>query len=160
GDWCEPHQLPLSHCRIHDPELSFETQAPPADWCQEHGVPESMCTKCHPELVGRFIAAGDFCREHGLPLSVCPIHYPERVTEAGASLPVFPPPDLRVRLASPQTVREAGIHTARVERRPFGPTLEVVGQLAFDQNRLAQITSRGEARILDVRVDVGDPVEA
>ena len=161
GDWCEEHGVPESQCLKCNPSLTFSaTDTAPKDWCQEHAVPESMCTKCNPKLVAGFIAAGDFCREHGLPLSVCPVHHPEKVRAAGAAPPVFPPPDMRVRLASAQTEREAGLRTARAQRQRFGRTLDVVGRLDFDQNRLAQLSARGDALVVDVRVDVGDAVQA
>lgn len=160
-DWCEEHGLPLSHCKVHDPTLTFTAAAAwPADWCKEHAVPESQCTKCNPKLVARFIEAGDYCREHGFPLSVCPVHHPDLVKAAGAEAPVFPPPTLRVRLASAQTAQETGIETERVVKKRFGRTLEVVGQLDFNQNRLAQLSARVESLVLEVKVDVGDTVTA
>lgn len=159
GDWCEPHGLPESHCRECNPGLTF-TASPPGDWCREHAVPESMCTRCNPGLVAKFIQAGDYCREHGFPASVCPIHHPERVAAAGAEPPVFPAPGTVVRLASPKTAEDVGIRTVRVAPRRHSRTLEVVGRLEFNRNRLAQLAARGDALILDVRVDVGDDVKA
>lgn len=160
-DWCEAHGLPESHCRQCNPGLTFTAQAAtPRDWCKEHAVPESKCTRCNPGLVARFIAAGDYCREHGFPESVCPFCHPERVKAAGAELPTFPTPGTRVRLASADTAREAGILTRRVERRHFARSLEVVGQLDFNQNRLAQLSARTDALLMEARVDVGDDVKA
>lgn len=161
GDWCEAHQVPESQCRACNPGLTFTTSpSVPKDWCAEHAVPESRCTKCHPALIARFIEAGDYCREHGFPESDCPHCHPERVRAAGAEPPTFPPPDMRVRLASEETAREAGIATRRVEQRPLARTLEVVGQLAFNHNRSAPLTARGEVLVLEVLADVGDPVKA
>ncbi|MFY0584174.1 efflux RND transporter periplasmic adaptor subunit [Cystobacter fuscus] len=161
GDWCEEHGLPESHCKQCHPELTFTARpSTPRDWCKEHAVPESQCTKCHPELVAKFIEAGDYCREHGYPESVCPYCHPEKVRAAGAEPPVFPEPGTRVRLASAETAREAGIRTERVRRRPFARTLEVLGQLDFNQNRPARLSTRSEALVMEVRVDVGDEVKA
>lgn len=160
GDWCEEHGLPESHCLKCNPALAFASQAPPADWCKEHAVPESKCTKCKPSLVAKFIAAGDFCREHGYPQSVCPLCHPDLAKAAGqgpaggVELPSI------VRLASPETVREAGIETRRIEPGRVARSLEVVGQLDYDQNRLAQLSARGEALVIEVKVDVGDRVRA
>ncbi|XXF78544.1 efflux RND transporter periplasmic adaptor subunit [Myxococcaceae bacterium GXIMD 01537] len=160
-DWCEEHGVPESQCFQCNPGLSFTAQsAQPKDWCKEHAVPESKCTKCHPALVAKFIEAGDYCREHGFPESVCPYCHPEQVKAAGMEPPAFPEPGTRVRLASAETAREAGIQTRRVEKRPFARTLDVVGQLDFNNNRLAQLSARSEALVLDVRVDVGDVVKA
>jgi cobalt-zinc-cadmium efflux system membrane fusion protein len=157
GDWCEEHGLPESQCLKCNPALTFAAAAPHEDWCKEHAVLESMCTKCNPRLVARFVAAGDYCREHGYPESVCPICHPDRVP-AGRPAPVFPEPGLRVRLASAQTTRDAGIETKVAQARRVAKTLEVVGQLEFDQNRLAQLSARAEALIVEVKVDVGDEV--
>ncbi len=159
GDWCAEHGVPESQCLQCNPELTFTAQAEPKDWCKEHGVPESKCTLCHPDLVAKFIQAGDYCREHRFPQSVCPICDPTRVTAAGEQIPPYPAPGTRVRLASAETVRDVGIQTAPAQRRRFARTLEVVGQLSFNRNRLAQLSARGEALVLEAMVDVGDEVK-
>jgi cobalt-zinc-cadmium efflux system membrane fusion protein len=160
GDWCNEHGVPESQCLKCNPDLTFATPAAPQDWCKEHGVPESKCTKCNPKLVAKYIAAGDYCREHGFPASACPICHPELVEAAGQEPPVFPEPGTKVRLASAETAREAGIETYRVEKRPFARTLEVVGQLDFNGNRHAQLSARGDALVVAVNVDIGDEVKA
>ena len=155
---CE-HGVPESQCLKCNPRLTFTAAAPPKDWCKEHAVPESKCTRCNPRLVARFVEAGDYCREHGYPKSVCPLCHPELVEAAGEKPPVFPEPGTKVRLASVQTVRDAGIQTRTVDARKVAKELEVVGHLDFDQNRLAQLSARGEALVVDVKVDVGDDVK-
>ncbi|RYZ46515.1 MAG: efflux RND transporter periplasmic adaptor subunit [Myxococcaceae bacterium] len=155
GDWCEAHDVPESQCLQCDPKRTFTAQAP-QDWCVEHSVPESRCTRCNPALVVKFIEAGDYCREHGFPLSICPIHHPELAKAAGAGTVALP----RVRLASAETESDTGLRTQRVERKKLARTLDVVGQLDFNQNRRAQLSARGEALILETRVDVGDEVKA
>jgi cobalt-zinc-cadmium efflux system membrane fusion protein len=117
-----------------------------------------MCTKCHPELVAKFVAAGDYCREHGYPKSVCPRCNPDLVLKRGETLPPFPEPGLKVRLASAETARKAGIETKVVEPRAFAPALEVIGRTDFDQNRLAQLSPRTEGVIRAVHADIGDTV--
>ena len=159
GDWCEAHGVPESQCLKCDPGRTFTSPAPAEDWCKEHAVPESSCTKCNPRLVAKFVEAGDYCRAHGFPESVCPLCHPERVP-AGKEPPAFPEPGLKVRLASAQTARDAGILTRVAEARRVARVLEVVGQLDFDQNRRAQLSARGEALVVDVQVDVGDDVKA
>jgi len=132
----------------HAREVAHEDEG--ADWCAEHGLPESQCTRCNPKLVAAFIAKGDYCRDHGYPASVCPLC-------KGTS--PFPPDGLRVRLASADIAQRAGIETTRAVRRRFAATLEVVGSLAFDPNRRADLSVAGEAVIRTVHVDVGDAVE-
>lgn len=160
GDWCDRHGLPLSQCTQCNPGLDFSASNAPKDWCKEHAVPESMCTKCHPELVAKFVEQGDYCREHGHPKSVCPRCNPAQVQARGEALPTFPEPGLKVRLASAETGREAGIETIVVQQQRFSPTLEVVGRTEFDQNRLAQLSPRSEAAIRAVNADIGDTVVA
>lgn len=159
GDWCDEHGLPKSHDKECNPALTFHA-GPPKDWCKEHAVPESMCTKCNPALVAKFIQADDYCREHGYPASVCPIHHPELVAAAGEEPPVFPEPGTLVRLASARTGEDVGLQTVQVQTRQFARAIEVAGQLEFNQNRLARLSARGEALIVDVKVDVGDEVAA
>lgn len=143
------------------PSLSVQAKRAAASepWCEEHGVPESKCTKCNPRLVAQFIEAGDYCREHGYPESVCPHCKPELVKAAGHEVPVFPSPGTKVRLASPETEREAGIETVKLARRSFARSIEVLGQLQFNQNRLAKLSARGEALVVEVKVDLGDEVQ-
>ena len=137
GDWCQEHGVPESQCLKCHPDLTF-APTEVKDWCPEHGLPESKCTKCHPNLVAKFIEAGDYCREHNFPESVCPLCHPELAAEEGGV--VFPPPGMKVRLASPETVKEAGLETVRVAKGRIGRTLEVVGELSFDRNRLAELS--------------------
>jgi cobalt-zinc-cadmium efflux system membrane fusion protein len=160
GDWCEEHGLPESHCRQCNPELAFAAPAAPKDWCAEHAIPESKCTKCNPALVARFIEAGDYCREHGFPESACPRCHPELVAAAGEAAAVFPPPGTRIRIAGEQALRAAGIATVKAEARAVSRTIEVVGRVGYDRNRLAQLSARGEALVVEVKVDVGDDVAA
>lgn len=151
GDWCEEHGVPESQCLACNPNLRFgEPMAAAADWCAEHGLPESQCTRCNPELIGKYIEAGDYCREHGYPQSACPIC---KGTHA------FPPPGMKVRLASAATAADVGIETVRATRRPFGSSLQVVGVLAFDPALRASVSSLDEAVVRQVHVDIGDVVE-
>jgi cobalt-zinc-cadmium efflux system membrane fusion protein len=160
GDWCVEHGVPESQCFDCNPNLTFDTQEAAKDWCKEHAVPESKCTQCNPRLIPGFIAAEDYCREHEYPASVCPLCHPELVVAAGEQAPVFPPPGTKVVLASAMTAVEAGIETRRVDRQRFARTLDVVGQLDFDQNRRAQLTAWGEALVVEVMADIGDEVRA
>ncbi len=162
GDWCSEHGLPESQCKKCNPGLTFSKTAkaaPGEPWCKEHGVPEAKCTKCRPELIAKFIEAGDFCREHGFPESVCPLCHPERVKAAGHELPVYPKPGTVVKLSSPEKARLAGIETTHATPRALATGIDVVGQIQFNQNRYARLSSRGEALVLEVKVDIGDEVK-
>jgi cobalt-zinc-cadmium efflux system membrane fusion protein len=161
SDWCSEHAVPESQCTKCNPGLTFAAAKPPANaepWCKEHAVPEAMCTKCHPQLIARFIQAGDYCREHGYPESACPYCHPEKVKALGHALPSFPEPGTKIRLASAETERAAGIETTRVAERSFARTIDAVGQLELDQNKLARLSARGDATVVEVKVDVGEDV--
>jgi membrane fusion protein, heavy metal efflux system len=160
GDWCAEHGLPESQCRACNPGLTFTAAAAPADWCAEHAIAESRCTKCNPGLVAKFIAANDYCREHGFPESSCPFCHPEVVRAAGREPPATAAFDQVIRLASANTVRDAGIEVRRAERRAFSRSLEVVGHLELDGNRHAQLSAPADALVEAVKVDVGDEVRA
>lgn len=161
GDWCDEHGVPESQCKQCNPGLTFaaaKSGAAAEPWCNEHAVPEAKCTKCRPQLIAKFIQSGDYCREHGYPESDCPYCHPEKVKAAGHALPVFPEPGTKVRLASVALEGEAGIRTTTVSEQPFAPTVEAVGQLEFDQNKLARLSARGDAVVVEVKVDVGEDV--
>lgn len=161
GDWCDEHGVPESQCFQCNPDLTFaDPSAAPKDWCREHSVPESKCTKCKPALIAGFVEAGNYCREHGYPQDVCPFCHPELVRAAGQVPPAEAPLGTRVRLKSADTAAEAGLEVVKVEKQRFAGSLEVVGQLSFDQNRYAQLTAPGEVRIVEVRADIGDDVAA
>lgn len=159
-DWCGEHGLPESHCRLCNPQLTFAKAPALKDWCKEHALPESKCTKCNPSLIPKYIAANDFCREHGLPASACPHCHPELPAAVGQPKPVAVADGTKVKLASGDTERDVGIRTVRVDRRPLASELEVVGRLAFNRNRHAQLSARSEALVVEVKVDVGDDVRA
>lgn len=161
SDWCDEHGLPRSQCTKHDAGPALQQGAgDDALWCKEHGLPESQCTKCHPELVADFIAKGDYCREHGFPQSACPICHPELPAKSGHSAPTFPDEATRVRLASAGTARDVGVETVRVHKGSLAKSLEVTGELGFDANAQAQVSTKDDARVLEVLVDVGDEVKA
>lgn len=122
----------------------------------EHGVPADLCTLCTPELAPVFQAQGDWCDEHGVPESQCFICNPH-LAEGGE---LFPPRGMRVRLASVETVKETGVRTELVKKGRVARTLEVVGELSFDRNRVAELSARQDASIVRVQVDVGDDVKA
>jgi cobalt-zinc-cadmium efflux system membrane fusion protein len=157
NDWCDEHGLPRSQCTQHAAPAG--TTSADGEWCQEHGVAESHCTKCHPALVATFIAKGDYCREHGFPESVCPVCHPELPAKSGHTPPTFPDPSTTVTLASSDTAKDAGIETTRVTKRAFAKSLEVTGELGFDGNAQAQVSTKDDARVLEVLVDVGDDVK-
>ena len=64
-----------------------------------------------------------------------------------------------MKLESAETEREIGIETQRVASRPFARSLDVVGELRFNENRLARLSARGDGTVVEVKVDIGDDVK-
>jgi cobalt-zinc-cadmium efflux system membrane fusion protein len=168
-DWCQAHNVPASRCIACNPELAGEN---PADWCKEHGVPESKCTTCHPELLttGKI---KDWCIEHGLPESQCTICHPEIAVKG--ELPVDPDAPkvitpanadpthcqtyaMRVQFASAASVTKAGIHLTAVREMPFTEFVSTNAEVAYDQSRLARVSSRVPGVVVLVLKQLGDAV--
>ncbi len=107
----------------------------------------------------------------------CPMH-PNVVRDEPANCPIcgMPlskrkkgevetlPPGVTARVAlSPQRVRQAGLKTVAVSYAPLTDTLTTVGEVRFDERRLARIASKskGLSRVETLYVNVtGAPVEA
>lgn len=159
GDWCEEHAVPESQCFQCNPKLTFTAPEESGEpWCKEHAIVEAKCTQCNPGLVAKFVADGDFCREHGFPESACPFCHPEIPRAAGIEPPQFPSPDTVVRLARPELEAKAGIETVTASGEAFAESIEAVGRLDFDQTRFSLLSSPGETRVIEVKVDAGDRV--
>lgn len=67
------------------------------------------------------------------------------------------PDNRRVRLVD-GAARRLGVRTARVERRPLSPTIELVGSVDFDAERVADIGGRIPGRVARLLVALGAEV--
>jgi cobalt-zinc-cadmium efflux system membrane fusion protein len=65
----------------------------------------------------------------------------------------------RVRMSQLLQVR-AGVTTAAARRRPLSPTLDAVGSVEFDRDRVAEVGSRVEGRVSRMLVGAGAAVQA
>ncbi|HID21742.1 MAG TPA: efflux RND transporter periplasmic adaptor subunit [Planctomycetaceae bacterium] len=175
--FCGEHGVPESLCVICHPELKDRLE-----WCEEHGLPEALCTRCNSKLRETLAT----CAEHGLPPAFCPDcgrldagPHEERTTEGSPkTLDLGPAPlpgqdgassekpaelcqsDLpMVKLASPDTVRNAGLQVVAVGARLLDPRVTCNGRAEFQQNRFALVRPRVEGVVTEVRVDVGDSVQ-
>ncbi len=144
-----------------EPQLAAST-APAADaFCSEHGVAEAVCTKCNPKLIAIFQAKGDWCAEHGFPESFCPLCHPERGGRPAANLGTGPPATgVRVQLADAETARRAGIEVVEAQAESAPSELAVVGTIAYDATRRAEVNARARGIVREVLVEVGQVVEA
>ena len=135
--------------------------APAADaFCSEHGVAEAVCTKCNPKLVPIFQEKGDWCPEHGFPESFCPRCHPERGGRPALALGSdAPPTGTKVVLATPEVARLAGIETVEAEEHAGADHLDVLGTVAYDAARHAEVNARVRGIVREILVDVGSRVE-
>ncbi|MCL4695008.1 MAG: efflux RND transporter periplasmic adaptor subunit, partial [Candidatus Hydrogenedentes bacterium] len=160
------HGVYEDECVICHPEIAKKTSKernPNRLWCNEHGVYEDECTICHPELAGEKESDGHshggdtaelWCTEHDLAESECGLCHPELV--AGLE----PGQGMKVRFVSNASVDKAGVEVGRPGSSAMFDTLEVVGRVTFDRNKLAMVTPLAGGVLESVLVDVGDRVEA
>jgi len=135
--------------------------ASPDAFCSEHGVAEAVCTKCNPKLAAIFQEKGDWCAEHGFPESFCPICRPELGGRPTVELGAGPPATgTKVQLASPETARHAGIEVVEARANEASTELVVVGSIAYDATRRAEVNARVRGVVREVLVEVGQEVDA
>lgn len=156
-------------CERAEPEAPAPAPGPTAPapaagegMCEEHGVLEAVCTKCNPALVPVFQAKGDWCEEHGFPESFCPRCHPERggrpkadVADDGA-----PADGTKVRFATRDTARLAGIEVAEVAQRTSLVHVSATARLAYDATKVAEVNARAPGVVRSLLVDIGTKVEA
>ena len=165
--WCKEHDRYEDRCWECHPELQDKNRL----WCTEHSLYEDECFLCHPELLDETTAppegkpnastAGDaapaetalLCKEHGVPEQECGICHPELLSQKP------PGQGLKVRLPSADSAAKAGVvvGTPGVERMEGG--IECLAELAFNQNKLAQITPLVDGVLKSVEVDLGSRVK-
>lgn len=123
----------------HDGRLPW--QPPPEhgeDWCKTHGVPLSEDVVCNPKLArgGTMILR-------------------EREPEEGEC------PNTLVRITlPPEVTKRAGITLEPVELRPVAETLRASAETVYVPSAHARVAPRGSGVVREVRVSVGDAVEA
>jgi cobalt-zinc-cadmium efflux system membrane fusion protein len=147
------------------------------DWCQEHNVPEATCIECNVTLLP---AAKDYgwCKQHGVFL--CPLEHPDvaqlkatpvitqaMLDRASRALAVKPRAEnnslcrlhmRRVQFASTDAVDKAGVDIAVVQERPIVEAATANGEVVYDGNRMAHLSSRVGGTVWQVERQVGDRV--
>lgn len=156
-------------------------------FCKGHGVPEAVCTKCRDDLDEAFRSERDWCEGHGLPESHCEACNPgilerfkssdaapatEPDTPAVAVLTLDTPrvralPSLTcttdasvVRLATASVADRVGLLVEEVRHGKLRKTLEAPATVAYDSRSHARLAPRAAGTIVEVRLDLGDAVEA
>lgn len=179
---CARHNSPKALCFICDPALRAKDRL----WCTEHDRYEDRCWECHPEARDKnrpfcdahrlyedecFLcrpelkpkttaevssgtpAASLMCKEHGVPEAECGICHPEL---AGR---LQPGQSVKVRLPAPDSATMAGVQTGTPSVGGLADGIECFAELAFNQNKLAQIVAPVGGIVQEVAVDLGTRVE-
>jgi len=152
--WCSEHERYEDRCWLCHPDLRDADRL----YCEEHGLYEDECLVCRPEASG---ARGDlesgselYCREHDLAEAECGICHPELADG------LIPGGSLKIRLPSPESARLAGVESDRPGVADATPTVEAIGEVGYDRNRLARVTPLVDGVVREVHVDLGDRVAA
>jgi cobalt-zinc-cadmium efflux system membrane fusion protein len=146
-------------------------------WCKEHNVPEAACIECNLTLAPLSNDYG-WCREHGV--AQCPLEHPDvaqvkttpvvtqaMLDRASRALAVKPRAEnsslcrlhlRRIQLASAEAVEKAGVEIAVVQERPVVEAATANGEVVYDGNRMAHLSSRVAGTVWQVERQVGDRV--
>lgn len=97
-------------------------------------------------------AASLLCNEHRVPEAACGICRPEKVAQ------LRPGESVQVRLPAPDSAALAGVQTGRPRAGGLADGVECFAELAFNQNKLAQIVAPVGGIVQEVIVDLGSRV--
>jgi cobalt-zinc-cadmium efflux system membrane fusion protein len=155
--WCNEHSRYEDRCWECHPDSQDKTRP----YCTEHSLYEDECFLCHPELRAKGNAGAQkdpagpvlMCKEHGVPEAECGICHPEL---AGT---LKPGESAKVRLAANDSAAIAGVETSTPTVGTIADAVECYAELAFNQNKLAQIAAPVGGIIQDVSSDLGSKVE-
>lgn len=93
------------------------------------------------------------CAEHNVPLEECGICRPEKIAQ------LKPGESLKVRLPSKSSAAMAGVETALPISGTVQESVDCLAEVAFNQNRLAQVAAPVGGILQEVLVDLGARVE-
>lgn len=99
------------------------------------------------------VGESEICAEHGVPEADCGICQPEKAGQ------LTPGGSLKVRLPSPESAVLAGVETALATSGAISEGVECYAEVAFNQNRLAQVAAPVGGIIQTVSADLGTRVE-
>jgi cobalt-zinc-cadmium efflux system membrane fusion protein len=162
--WCTEHSRYEDRCWLCQPQLEDPDRA----YCEEHFLYEDECHLCNPALKQDAAESdqgsreqgvsdatpGLYCAEHDMPEAQCGICQPQLA--AGLQ----PGESLGIRMPSARSAELAGLSIDRPTRGIAGEALELLGEVRFNDNRRARVTPLAAGVLTDIRIDVGDAVEA
>src|SRR6185369_4362865 len=144
-------------CRLTLPPLvaavallsACSKQSEPADDGHGHGAGGHGEATAHTETKDGVV----MCTEHDVPETECGICKPQLAAT------LKPGESAKVRLASKDSAAIAGVQTAIPTVGTIAEAVECYAELAFNQNKLAQIAAPVGGIIQDVSADLGSKVE-
>ncbi len=159
--WCNEHERYEDRCWLCHPELEDKERP----YCEKHHLYLDECKHLHPEhsaasttkkeVAYRSEGKGQelYCKEHDLPEHECGLCHPELLSpQAGEA-------NLKVRLPSKESGALVGIKTVTPEETNVEMSIPAIGEIKFNQNRTAHLTSPVQGVIKDVYVELGDLVK-
>ncbi|MDP6669785.1 MAG: efflux RND transporter periplasmic adaptor subunit [Candidatus Krumholzibacteria bacterium] len=171
--FCEEHQIAEAQCPYCDPSL-----VQILGFCKEHDVPEAFCHLCNPAMIPAFKSVGDWCEEHNRPESQCDLcglssdgDLPGP-TDTGSTSEWEPasrsqqPPtvycrtqDKLIRFDNAEIAKQAGLEFSSVESQSISKTLHCNAEVAYNENRYAQISAQVPGIVSEVHRNPGDTVK-
>ncbi|WP_432799598.1 efflux RND transporter periplasmic adaptor subunit [Poriferisphaera sp. WC338] len=154
--WCKEHARYEDRCWDCHSELEDKSRL----YCKEHGLYEDECFLCHPEIKDTNTkAASDksaalFCNEHGVAEIKCGICQPQLAESLAVG------DSLKVRMKSPQSALLAGITHQKPSPSVVASSLDLLGEIRYNENRRAKVTPLASGVVAEVHVDVGESVKA
>ena len=157
--WCE-HGFEKGSCFRCDPKLEAKFKAA-EDWCGGHKVPESQCSECNEDvaaLVKEHLAQiadvkGADSNDSFLKFGYKPYASPLKSDFCTTHL-------LRVRLAGLDMASKVGLKFEATRKRAVREIVRCNGEVIYNTNRLARLSSRFDGIIESISVDVGEQVKA
>jgi len=155
--WCNEHKRYEDRCW----ECHPDSRDKPRPYCKEHFLYEDECFLCRPELKAKGKTGAQtqpagpvlMCKEHGVPEAECGICRPELAAT------LKPGESAKVRLAAKDSATIAGVQTATPTVGTIADGVECYAELAFNQNKLAQIAAPVGGILQEVSADLGSKVE-
>jgi membrane fusion protein, heavy metal efflux system len=114
---------------------------------------EAPAARAESAGVAKAGSAPKMCSEHGLAESECGICHPEMAAR------LQPGQGMKVRLPAADSASIVGVEMAQAKVGEIPDSIECYAELAFDQNRLAQIGAPVGGILQSVEVDLGAKVE-
>lgn len=152
--WCKEHDRYEDRCWACHPDARDKNRA----FCDEHGLYEDECHLCRPEFRKTASKAANtsgalMCGEHGVPEAACGICRPEEAAH------LKPGQSMQVRLPAADSAEMVGLETATAQTGNISDGIACYAELAFNQNKLAQIGAPVGGIVREVLIDLGNTVK-